>query len=470
MKNIDRRRFLQLAGGGTLAAGVLASSGCSTLPTAQQARPNIVFLLTDDQRWDTLGCMGNPIVRTPNMDHLANNGVLFSNAFVTTSICCSSRASIFTGQYSRRHGVHNFSTPFSQEALVNTYPMLLRSAGYRTGFIGKYGVGGAKDLPVDKYDYFKGFAGQGKYEHKDAEGNYKHLTSMMGDQALEFLQGCTKGQPFCLSVSFKAPHCQDGDPRQFIYDRALEDLYKDDTIPLPETATEDYFNRLPDFLRNSEARNRWKIRFADEQMRQNSVKAYYRLITGVDNAIGRIRAQLGQSGLADNTVIILIGDNGFYLGEHGLAGKWFGHEESVRVPLFIYDPRVGARRRGQRRSEIALNIDIAPTILGFAGVDAPKGMHGRDLSSPTRAKTKKRRKDFLYEHLFAHPAIAKSEGVIGGRYKYLRYIEREPVYEELYDLQTDPHETRNLAGNVEYRRLLEDLRKRCNVLIEEAKG
>ncbi|GAI43593.1 unnamed protein product, partial [marine sediment metagenome] len=204
-----------------------------------------------------MGCAGNPIIQTPNMDALAANGIRFSNAFVTTSICASSRASIFTGQWTRRHGIIDFGTHFSEEALAQTYPMLLSQAGYRIGFIGKYGVGPKRDLPIDKYDYWKGFPGQGRYENKDENGNYKHLTQIMGEQAIEFLQGCSEEQPFCLSVSFKAPHVQDSDPRQFLYDRAYSELYKDVTIPTPETANRRYFDALPEFLRVSEARRRW---------------------------------------------------------------------------------------------------------------------------------------------------------------------------------------------------------------------
>jgi len=277
MKRLSRREFLNLVGGGSVAAG-MSLAGCEGGffgRGAAEKPPNIIFLLTDDQRWDTMGCAGNPIIQTPNMDAMANDGVRFTNAFVTTSICASSRASIFTGQWTRRHGITGFDTHFSPEALAQTYPMLLSQAGYRIGFIGKYGVGPKEDLPIDKYDYWKGFPGQGRYENKDEDGNYKHLTQIMGEQSLEFLQGCSKDRPFCLSVSFKAPHCQDGDPRQFIYDPAYKDLYKDTTIPTPETADPRYFDALPEFLRTSEARRRWDIRFSTPEKFQESVKSYY---------------------------------------------------------------------------------------------------------------------------------------------------------------------------------------------------
>ena len=471
MNNMKRREFLRLVAGGS-AAAMMSLAACQrelAAPTeAAKEPPNIIFLLTDDQRADTMGCAGNPIIQTPNMDEMAQHGVRFANAFVTTSICASSRASIFTGQWTRRHGINDFKTPFSEAALAQTYPMLLRGAGYRIGFIGKYGVGAKKDLPVDQYDYWKGFPGQGKYENKDEDGNYKHLTQIMGEQAIEFLQGCSKEQPFCLSVSFKAPHCQDGDPRQFIYDPAYEDLYKDVTIPTGEKMERRFFDALPEFLQTSEARARWQIRFLMPEMFQESVKSYYRLITGVDVVIGKIREQLAKLNFRDNTVIILTGDNGFYLGEYGLAGKWFPHEESIRVPLIVFDPTADQKRQGAMVERMVLNVDIAPTILELAGLQAPEQMQGRSLAPLLKGEKPKWRTDFFYEHLFEHPTIPRSEALRTERWKYTRYIDYD--CEELYDLKRDPQETVNLAGEKKRARTLRSLRKRCDELAQEAKG
>jgi len=467
MKKLNRREFLSVAAGGSIAA-TLSLAGCESglIGRAKSTKqPNIIFLLTDDQRWDTMGCAGNTIIRTPNMDDVAACGVRFTNAFVTTSICASSRASIFTGQWPRRHGINDFGTHFTPEALAQTYPMLLRDAGYRTGFIGKYGVGPKRDMPIDKYDYWRGFEGQGRYEHKDKDGNYKHLTQIMGEQAVKFLQGCSNDKPFCLSVSFKAPHCQDGDPRQFIYDRAYKNLYKDAVIPTPETADPRYFEALPEFLRTSEARRRWGIRFSTPEEFQESVKSYYRLITGVDVVIGRIREQLKRLDLDDNTVIMLIGDNGFYLGEHGLAGKWFPHEESIRVPLVVYDPRAGGKLRGRTVDQMALNVDIAPTILELAGLDAPEQMQGRSLMPLLEGKKPGWRTEFFYEHMFEHKTIPRTEALRTQRYKYARYIDCD--YEELYDLKNDPAETINLAKDEKYGKTLKSLRKRCDELAKK---
>jgi arylsulfatase A-like enzyme len=409
-------------------------------------RPNVVFLLTDDHRFDALGCMGNPIIRTPNIDRLAAQGTLFRNAFVTTSICCTSRASVLTGQYATRHGVHDFATPFTPDQLRQTYPVLLRHAGYRTGFVGKFGVGDKTPLPADQFDYFKGFPGQGNYWPKNA-GGQKHLTDVMTTQAIQFLRDCKPGQPFCLSVSYKAPHAQDPDPKQYLYAPRFAELYKDATIPVPPTATEAAFAAQPPFIRKSEARRRWELRFATPESYQEMIKSYYRLITHVDESVGQIVAALRDAGLDDNTVIVFTGDNGYYFGEHGLADKWFGHEESIRVPLIVRDPRLPTDQRGRARDAMALNIDLAPTMLSLAGVPIPPGVQGRDLTPLLAGNEVPWRSEFFYEHRFKHPGIPMSEGVRTGEYVYWRYLNVDRDAEWLFDLRRDPRQTRNLAAD-----------------------
>lgn len=458
---VSRRDFIRhslATGFGAVAAA--QGLGAHREETPAQ-RPNIIFLLTDDQRWDTLGVSGNTIVQTPNLDALASDGVLFQNAFVTTAICCTSRASIFLGQWARRHAIHDFSTPFNQEQLELTYHHRLRNAGYRTGFIGKYGVG--NKLPAEDFDYWKGIPGQPTYELTDEQGNYKHLTQLMGEQAIEFLEGCRDDQPFCLSISFKAPHVQDNDPRQFIYNPIYKDIFKDIEIPVPKTADPRYWESFPEFFKaDNEARRRWEIRFSTPEKYQESVKGYYRLIYGVDVVIGKIREALIRKGFAGNTVILFSSDNGFYLGEHGLAGKWYGHEESIRVPLIYFDPRLPASLQNQKLEAMALNVDIAPTILDLAGLEVPEAMQGKSLRSLVHGETTEWRDEFFYEHLFDHPRIPKSEGIVTKRFKYLRYFEQDPVYEELYDLTNDPLEERNLAARDEYHPVLIELREKTD--------
>jgi len=452
---VNRREFLKLAAGTSVAAAI-PFSGCGRVAASPlillsqesmgvgMAQPNIIFLLTDDQRADTMGCAGNMIINTPNMDDLAKGGVRFTNAFVTTSICACSRASILSGQWVRRHGINDFKTPFTEAALAQTYPLLLRQAGYRIGFVGKYGVGRGRDFPADKFDLWYGCPGQcDPYERKDENGNYKHLTQIMGEQAIEFLQN----------------------------------MYKNDTIPVPKTANPYYFEALPEFLQKSEARRRWEIRFSSPEKYQESVKSYYRLITGVDFVIGKIRSELKRLSFADNTIIIFSGDNGFYLGEHGLAGKWFPHEESIRVPLIVFDPRTKNQKskiknrksyRGVTVEQFALNVDIAPTILEMADVKVPPQMQGRSLVALLAGQKPRWRTEFFYEHPFEHKTIAKSEALRTQQWKYARYIDFD--YEELYDLKNDPHETTNLAEDKKYQEILNSLRKRCDELAEQAKG
>jgi arylsulfatase A-like enzyme len=455
-----RRDFIKTAAAGAAAAG-FPFIGCG-----KPGPPNIIFLLTDDQRADALGCAGNNIIQTPNIDRLAHNGVHFSNAYVTTSICCSSRASILTGMYTARHGIHDFKTNFNAQQLAATYPSMLRDAGYFTGFVGKYGVG--TDLPADSFDYWQGIAGQPVYEHTDENGNYKHLTRILSEQSVEFLQSCPQQQPFCLSVSYKAPHVQDNDPRQFLYDPAYEELYQDVVIPAPETADDRYWHAFPEFFKaDNEARRRWQLRFETPELYQRSVKGYYRLISGVDRAVGEICAELENLGVADNTIIIYTSDNGFYLGERGLAGKWYGHEESIRVPLIIYVPRKGAQR-GIKRDDMVLNIDVASTILDLADIPVPEGVQGESLVPLLTGNKPEWRTEFYYEHFFDHARIPKNEGVVTGRYKYMRYPEQEPVFEEFYDLQTDPGEVRNLAASAEQSELVRQYRERCDELKAEA--
>lgn len=423
-----RRAFL-----GTAAAGILRG---------QAKRPNLLFLLGDDHRWDALGCMGNRTIQTPNIDGLSRNGVTFENNFVTTAICVTSRASFFSGLYARKHGILAFNQQFSDEQLDRTYPAHLRKAGYRTGFIGKYGLDGGT-LPENRYDYWRGFRGQGRYFPKGEPG--PHLTQVMSDQAVEFIDTAKADDPFCLSVSFKAPHVEDDDPRQFLYDPRDEGLYRDLTIPLPKTADPKYISMLPLSVQRSEARKRWAVRFGTPGLYQESVKSYYRLITGVDRAVGDMLKALEARGLRENTVIVYTGDNGFYLNEHGLAGKWFMHEESIRTPLIVNDPRT-TRMRGMRTRQMALNIDIAPTLLAMAGVGGGERMQGRSLIPALRGSREAWRSEFFYEHNFAHGWIPQTEGVRDSRWKYTKYVSNKPPEEELYDLQADPLEERNLAG------------------------
>lgn len=446
---------------------IVLHSNAQHINTKNDQQPNIIFLLTDDQRWDALGAMGNPIIKTPNMDRLATAGILFQNSYVTTSICCVSRASILTGQYESRHKIHDFTTDLTPEALAKTYPSLLKKAGYKVGFIGKFGVG--KNPPGSIFDFWvdmeAGGKGQPDYTTIDKNGHKIHDTDTIGNAIQTFLDHFGDNGPFCLSVSFKAPHEQDGNPPEYIVQsRRYKDYYKNETIPGPVTADPKYWDRFPDFFQTDTnvARKRWKALFSTPELYQENVKKYYQLITGVDDVVGNMMKKLQALGIANNTIIIMMGDNGFLLGEHGLEGKWYGYEESIRVPLFIYDPGLPDKIKQIRPQQIALNIDIAPTILSMAGVPVPKGMQGVDLFDLLENKIPER-KDFFYQHYFwGSPYIPKVEGVVTKDFKYMKYTEHN--FEELYDIKHDPHETTNLVNNLKYKMKLEKLRERYKKL------
>jgi arylsulfatase A-like enzyme len=419
---------------------------------------NIVFLLADDLRWDALGCTGNRLARTPNLDALAAEGVLFRNHFVTTSICCVSRASILSGQYGRRHGINDFTTALSPGAFAHTYPALLRAAGYRTGFIGKFGVG--ERMPEKEFDYWRGFPGQGNYFEKNST---VHLSQRMGDQALEFLE-MADPRPFCLSVSFKAPHSQDGMKREFPPDARDEGLFADIDFPVPETAQAKYFQALPEFVRKSEGRVRWERRFATPEMYQQTVRDYHRLVTGMDREVGRILGTLRERGLADKTLVVFTSDNGFFFGERGMAGKWLMYEPSIRVPLIVRDPLAPAGTHGRASEAMTLNIDVAATLLDYAGVSVPAVMQGRSLRPLVPGESVPWREEWFYEHHTLPKIIPPSEGVRTDRWKYLRWVGVTPAVEELYDLKSDPQERSNLVTSANHRDTLDCLRRRWSQL------
>ena len=425
--------------------------------------PNIVFLLADDLRWNVLGCTGDKNAKTPNIDALAKRGVLFRNHFVTTSICAVSRVSILSGQYARRHKINDFATSFTPDAYALTYPMLLKTAGFRVGFIGKFGVG--NKMPDTSFDYWRGFPGQGSYYGK---GETVHLTHRMGDQAIEFLQGCKKDQPFCLSLSFKCPHAMDAAKREYPPDPRDEELFKDVTFPTPKTADPKYFLALPDFVQKSESRPRWERRFKTPEMYQAIVRDYYRLVTGMDREIGRIIAELDRLGFAENTIIIFTSDNGYFFGERGLADKWYMYEESIRVPLIVFDPTLPKEQRDRKVDAMSLNIDFAPTLLDYAGVKIPASIQGKSIRPWLRGETPKWRDDWFYEHHTAVKIIPPSEGVRTTRWTYLRWMKdaANPV-EELYDLQADTLQERNLGAEPAHQGTLRQLRARWAAMRKE---
>jgi len=466
----SRRTFLKAAGAGAAAAMMPHLVGSRSAKAVAKGGgagkpPNILFLLVDDQRNDTLGCAGHPILKTPHVDRLAARGVRFRNMFVTTSICAASRASILTGLVERTHRFTFGTPPIRKVHTDASYPVLLRQAGYRTGFIGKFGVGVEKGVREQMFDFFKPL-GRNPYFKKQPDGSLRHITELCGDRAEEFLAGAGDGKPFCLSISFNAVHAEDSDKKDhYPWPKAVDGLYDDVDIPAPRLGAPKVFEAQPEFLKKSMNRKRWFWRWDTPEKYQKNMRAYFRMISGVDRVVGRVLAALEKQGVADNTVVIYTGDNGYYMGDRGFAGKWSHYEQSLRVPLIIYDPRLPEGRRGRVVDPMALNVDLPATMLDLAGVSVPDHYTSRSLLPVFRGdEPADWRTDFFCEHLMDHPAIPKWEGVRGKRYVYARYFEQKPPFEFLHDLETDPDQLKNVADDAAHADTLAAMRKRCLAL------
>jgi arylsulfatase A-like enzyme len=411
-----------------------------TLPAALIAKPlNVLVLYADDWRHDTLGCAGNPVVKTPQIDRLATEGVRFTRNCVTTSICGVSRASLFTGQWMSRHGnkgFKEFATPWAE-----TYPGLLRAKGYFTGHIGKWHNG---RFPAEHFDFGRSYSGT--HWIKDKDGSRIHVTRKNENDALEFLKSRPADKPFCLTLAFFATHAEDGNKEQFLPQPESMELYKDVTIPVPPNATEESWKRLPPlFDAKNEGRIRWGWRFDTPGNYQTMMKNYYRLATEVDATCGRVLDELKKQNLLDSTLVIFTTDNGYFHAEHGLADKWYPHEESIRVPLIVRDPRMPAAKRSTTHDAFTLSVDLAPTILAATGTPAPARMQGRDFAPLYLAeKAPEWRSEFFYEHaVAANGRIPASEALVQRDWKYMFWPGHN--YEQLFDLKADPREENDLA-------------------------
>ncbi len=456
--------------GGLLALLVLIMLGLVHRASAAEDRPNIIFFLSDDQRADFLGCAGHPILKTPSIDGLAAKGVRFKNAFVTTSICAASRATLFTGLWERSHK-YTFGTPPIAPPMVDaSYPALLRKAGYHTGFIGKFGVNVGPAATDRMFDDFQPL-NRNPYFKKQPDGSPRHLTDVVGDRAAEFLRQCGKDQPFCLSISFNAAHAEDSDKKDhYPWPESENGLYDDVTIPQPLVDT-DFWKQLPPFLQDCMHRDRWFWRWDTPEKYQHNVKAYYRMITGLDRVIGQTVQTVDELGFGDNTVVIFMGDNGYYKGSRGFAGKWSHYEESLRVPLVIYDPRLPEQDRGRVLNQCALNVDVPATIVALATGDVAPSYQGCDLMPLVDGdQVDTWREDFLCEHLFDNARIPKWEGVRGQRYVYARYFQHMPEGEFLHDLKNDPLQLKNLVDDDASADILAQMRKRCDQLRDQYGG
>lgn len=432
---------------------------------APATRRNVVLLFADDWRHDTLGCAGNPIVRTPNLDRLAAEGVRFTRNCVTTSICGVSRASVLTGQWMSRHGneaFREFKTPWA-----DTYAGRLRAAGYHVGHVGKWHNG---KFPAEEFDFARSYAGT--HWMKQPGGGRIHVTKRNENDALEFLRTRPADKPFCLTLAFFATHAEDGNPKQFLPQEESMTWYRDVTVPVPENATDASFQRLPPFLANekNEGRRRWHWRFDEPGKYQEMMKNYYRLATEVDAVCGKVVDELAKQKVLGETLVIFTTDNGYFHGEHGLADKWYPYEESIRTPMIVRDPRLPSDKRGLQSDAFTLNVDVAPTILAAAEIPAPQGMQGRDIAPLYLAGTPPSwRQDFFYEHAVINNKdfIPASQALVERSWKYLFW----PDFgrEQLFHLQEDPREEHDLAADPAQAARMETMRKRFRELRDAAR-
>ncbi|MFT5411138.1 MAG: choline-sulfatase [Verrucomicrobiales bacterium] len=456
-----------------LFTALLALALVATSHAAEQP-PNIVFFFTDDQTTSTLGCYGNPVVQTPNIDRLAARGTRFENAFVSQPICWVSRTTILSGLTGRSYGTPEKPDQARAEAVETLYPDILRENGYRTGYFGKWHA----KMPngYDRAAHFDEFEaiGRNPFYKKMPDGSLRHETELIVDRGIDFIKAQPEGKPFALNLWFNACHAEDGDRRpgigHFPWPRAVDGMYEGMSMPQPRLTAAEIFDAQPDFLKTTINRERYFWRWNTEEKYQTNMRAYYRMVSGIDGAIGRFIKALEAAGLADNTIIVYSADNGYHMGNRGFAGKWSHYEEAIRVPLIIADPRLPEARRGKPSDALALNLDLPATFLDWAGVEIPKRYQGRSLKPVVASgKPGNWRNETFHEHFAVRHRIPAFEGIRTPEFKYVRYID-EGNYEFLHDLRSDPDELVNLAKDPKHSGTLAAMRQRTDERVAELGG
>src|SRR5262245_50984324 len=446
------------------------------------SRPNIVFILVDDLRWDELGCAGHPYIKTPNIDRIAREGAMFRNAFMTTPLCSPSRASFLTGQYAHTNGITDNVDRSTDSHKLVTFPLLLRQSGYETAFIGKWHMGN-DERPRPGFDRWVSFKGQGTYLNPDINDDGKavkpvgYVTDLLNGYAVEFIKR-THNKPFLIYLAHKAIHPEatqnnDGsvnlaDSERFIPAERHMKLYEGRTI-----------KRRPNAMRAPEGKPALERRIGDlpplgegTSTRDDVVLGRQRTLMAIEDGVGEIFRALKETGQLEKTMIVFTSDNGYFYGEHGLSvERRLAYEESIRMPLLVrYRQMIKARTV---RDEFVLNIDLAPTLLSMAGASVPGNMQGRSLAPLLKGEQVKWRDSFLIEYYSdrVFPRIAQMgyKAVRNGRWKYIHYLELEGM-DELYDLKTDPYEMKNLINQPETKKALGKIRLEMERLRKETNG
>ena len=458
-------------------------------------QPNIVFLMTDDQRCDTIGCYGRPEFKTETIDHLASQGVVFDNAYHAVAICKPSRATVMTGRYLASHQcgfVYPFDRVIPAKEFGDSYHAILKKAGYRSGFIGKFGftVEGNHNTLRQSFDYYdaggRWAEDMSRFEKIYYEGRPKNeRTIMKGDSMVNFLETQPKGQPFVLSISFDAVK---NDKNDDIYP-ADHAAFQETEFSVPKNWSEGANEKLPLVVKKNARGIPLHKHYCDTPEKyQTLVKRFAAQGLTVDRQVKRLLAQLTEMGELDNTIIIYTSDNGRFHGSHGIFDKALLYEESVKAPLIIWDGRTAEKDKGRRENALISTTDFAPTILALTGQPIPESIQGVSLTPllDGTADRKAWRQSVFLENLFIQEVFAelvkasrtgikpdlpkinsdiiagnrsyRSRGVRTHRYKYFAYFEHDPVIEELYDLETDPDEMHNLSESADHQEILQQLR------------
>jgi N-acetylglucosamine-6-sulfatase len=432
---------------------------------------NIVFILSDDHRYDFMGFHPNApdFLETPSLDRMAAEGAHIRNAFVTTALCSPSRASILTGQYTYRHGVVDNSRMIREDAVFFTE--MLKKAGYRTAYIGKWHMGHHTDDPQPGFDRWVSFPGQGAYENQMLNVDGQHvpaqgyLTDVLTDYAIEFLKQQDGKSPFLLYLSHKAMHAE------FVPAPRHRGRYANVKLKYPVTMadTESNYRDKPKWVR--EQRFGWHgvdYLYHGAMTFDEFYRSSTETLLSLDESVGRVLDYLEKNGLAKDTLVLYMGDNGFSFGEHGLIDKRHAYEESIRVPMLAWAP--GMIAPGTKLDEMVLNVDVAPMLLDYAGVKSSTPMDGRSfLPLLRKQKVSAWRDSFIYtyywESYFPHTPTVFA--LRDDRYKFMYY---HGIWDrnELYDLQSDPLERVNLVDSPAHRERVEAMRKRLFGALEAA--
>lgn len=465
----------------------------------EEEQPNLIFILTDDQRDSSFSGMGHSWVETPRIDDLLSKSVRFENAYIAEPTCKPSRAALLLGCHERLNR-NGFSSEHSttKEQWADSYPELLRNAGYKTGFVGKWHVD-IKDLQLeDMFDYWGGIRGHGPFyfEQEGPDGKKTVTTnSYHTDNALKFLRSDMSEQPFCLSVCYATPH---GSKVKLMHPNVMESAslderlkdhpiyggqYRDIDIPYPLENPENPYDHIPrDVMDQDLGRNKTYAFDYDPVSNKEHLYRYYQMITEIDQMVGELMDELEKLGLAKKTIIVFGSDHGLLLGEYGMGGKALLYDLSAKFPCFVYDPNMPSRMKGTTRQELISSLDITKTLLDYADVEPGKYMTGRSLKPLVLGEKLQSlwRKGLYLENMYTGRDTPLQEGYVEGDWKYIRCFklphpyrtdqvekqDEEPVYEMLFSLKDDPGEKINLASDPGYLEKLEQLRENCSRELE----